>query len=314
MVEVIGRKDLAFHHPKVRGEIGVSGFVDDDRMSDWVEAVFVCPRVEGCEIKVVDLLTLLDHVMQLNGIRASPEERVSWLEPGHEFERLDKLTHNVVLVLQSFPLTFPHDDHIVPLGEQGILFEDGGFVDIANGLVIHLVPGLVTVGKTVGAPVPKATVEFVHGVGVFIVPIHVIRSVAAKDHVLSSVGGMSNVHVAFSVEVHQPFQGREGMGLTLRVPSIDRFRGQGALGHVFGTVEQVASQGDGDASFEWVEPADLFKFLAEHLASAFEQEHVRFAVGHEFFLKVKDVIGIVPIIPLVEFLGSLLFGKGPTYF
>ena len=74
---------------------------------------------------------------------------------------------------------------------------------------------------------------------------------------------------------------------------------------MLGTVKEVASRGNGDATFEWVEPADLFEFLAEHLASDFEKEHIRFAVGHEFLLKVKDVLGIVRVVPLVEFLGSL---------
>ena len=95
------------------------------------------------------------------------------------------------------------------------------------------------------------------------------------------------------------------MGLALGVPSADRFRGQGAFGHVFGAVEEVASRGDGDATFEGVKPADIFELLEEHLASAFEQQYVRFAVGHEFFLKVKDVLGMVRVVPLVEFLGSL---------
>ena len=274
MVQTVGRKDLAFHHPKVRGDIGASGFVDDDGMTDRVETVFVGPRVEGREIEVVDLLPVLDHVIQLDGIGAPPEERVSRLEPGHEFERPDELTHALVFLLETCPLAFPHDDHVVAFGEEGILFEDGGFVRVAHGLVIHLVPRLVAIGKTLGTPVPKATVEFVDGVGVGIVPVHVIRFGAPKDHVFPTVAGVTNVHVGFSVQVRQPFQGREGMGFALGVPSTDGFRGQGTFGHVFGAVEEVTSRGDGDASFEGVEPADLFELFTEHFTSPFEQEHV----------------------------------------
>ena len=126
-----------------------------DGMPDRVETVFVGPRVEGREIEVVDLFPVLDHVMQLDGIGASPEEGVSRLEPGHEFEGLDESTHGLVLLLELGPLAFPHDDDVVAFGEEGILFEDGGFVGIAHGLVAHLVPRLVAVGKTPGHPCQK---------------------------------------------------------------------------------------------------------------------------------------------------------------
>ena len=269
-------------------------------MTDRVQTVFVGPRVEGREIEVVDLFPVLDHVIQFDGIGASSKEGIARLEPGCEVEGLDESTHALVLLLELGPFAFPHDDDAVPFGEEGILFEDGGFVDIPHGLIVHLVPRLVAVGKTSGAPVPKAAVEFVDGLGDFIVPVYVIGFGALEDHVFPTVASVTNVHVGFSVLVRQPFQGRVGMGFGLGVPTTDGFRSQLTFGHVFGAVEEVAGRGDGDASFEGVEPTDLFEFLAEHLAGAFEQEHVRVAVGHEFLLKVKDVPGLVRIVPLVE--------------
>ena len=273
-------------------------------MTDRVQTVFVGPRVEGGEIEVVDLFPVLDHKIQLDGVGASPEEGIARLEPGREVEGLDESTHGLVLLFELGPFAFPHDYDAVPFGEEGILFEDGGFVGIPHGLIAHLVPRLVAVGKTFGAPVPKAAVEFIDGLCDFIVPVHVIGFGALEDHVFPTVAGVTNVHVGFSVLVRQPFQGREGMGFVLLVPATDGFRGQLTFGHVFGAVEEVAGRGDGDASFEGVEPADLFEFLAEHLASTFEQEHVRFAVSHEFFLKVKDVFGLVGVVPSVEIPGS----------
>ena len=56
-------------------------------------------------------------------------------------------------------------------------------------------------------------------------------------------------------------------------------------------VEVLSSFVDADASFEGVKPADLLEPLTEHLTSAFEQEHVRFAVGDEFLVKIEDVLG-----------------------
>ena len=52
--------------------------------------------------------------------------------------------------------------------------------------------------------------------------------------------------------------------------------------HVFDTIEEVASGGDGYASFQWVEAADLFEFLAKDLTAPFQEEYVGFTVGHEF--------------------------------
>ena len=107
MVQSVGREDLAFDQTEVRGDVGGTGFVDDDGMSDRVETVFVGPRVEGREIEVVDLFPVLDHVIQLDGIGASPEEGVSRLEPGHEFKGLDELTHALVLLLEFVPTRIP---------------------------------------------------------------------------------------------------------------------------------------------------------------------------------------------------------------
>ena len=235
-------------------------------MSNRVETVFVGPRVEGREIEVVDLFIVLDHVMQLDGIGAPPEEGVTRLEPGHEFERLDESTHGLVLLLEFGPFAFPHDDHVIAFSEEGILCEDGGFVDIAHGLVTHLVPRLVPVGKTFGAPVPKAAVEFIDGVGVGIVPVHVVGFGTLEDHVFSVVTGVTDGQVGFPVEVRQPFQGREGMGFTLLVPSADGFRGQLSFGHVFGAVEEVAGRGNGDAPLEGVEPT-LGRTLGRRLSA-----------------------------------------------
>ena len=93
------------------------------------------------------------------------------------------------------------------------------------------------------------------------------------------------------------------MGFTLRMPSTDGFGRQRTFLHVFGTVEEIAGGGDGDTSFQWVETADLFEFLAKDLAGSFQEKHVRFAVGHEFRLEIEDVVGIVTVVPGVKLSG-----------
>ena len=95
------------------------------------------------------------------------------------------------------------------------------------------------------------------------------------------------------------------MGFTLRMPSTDGFGSQGAFLHVFGTVEEVAGGGNGDASFQGVEATDLFKFLAEDLAGPFQKEYIRFPVGQEFCLEIEDIVGIMTFVPGVKLSGSV---------
>ena len=96
---------------------------------------------------------------------------------------------------------------------------------------------------------PETTIEFVHGAGSFVVPVHVEGLVPSQDHVFSSIAGMTNGDIGFSVEVGEPFQSSERMGFTLRMPSTDGFGRQRTFLHVFGMVEEVAGRGDGDALF-----------------------------------------------------------------
>ena len=187
-------------------------------------------------------------------------------EPGDKFKGINELTHSIVLLLDLF--AFPHDHDAITFGKQSIFLASGGFVHVTHGLVTHLVMRLVTVWETLGTTVPEATVAFVHGAGTFVVPVHIEGLVSAQDHMFASIAGMTNGD-RFSVEIREAFQSSERMGFTLRMPSTDGFGSQSTFLHVFGAVEEVAGRDDGDASFQWVEAADLFKFLAEDLAGSF---------------------------------------------
>ena len=136
VVETVGRKNLTLDESKVRGDVGAARFVEDSGMSYRVEAILVGPRVEGGEVVVVDLFSLLGHVVQFDGIGATAEEGISGLESGYEFEGIDQGTDRFVVSLQFFPLALPHDDDTVPQGEQNIFFASGGFVDVAHALIV----------------------------------------------------------------------------------------------------------------------------------------------------------------------------------
>ena len=212
MIQTVGWKNLAFHQPEIGRNVCAFGFADDDRMTDRVQTVFVGPGVEGSEIEVIDLFSVLDRVIQFDGIGASTKERVSGFEPGNEFEGIDELTHGFVLLLDSCPFAFPHDDDAVTCGEQSVFLASSGFVDVTHGLVTHLVTRLVTVWETLATTMPETTVEFIHGAGSFVVPVHVEGLVPAQDHMFASVTSMTNVDVGFSVEVGEPFHSSERMG------------------------------------------------------------------------------------------------------
>ena len=89
VVEMVGRKNLTLDEPKVRSDVGATRFVEDSGMSYRVEAILVRPRVERGEVVVVDLFSLLGHVVQFDGVGATAEEGISGLESGYEFEGID---------------------------------------------------------------------------------------------------------------------------------------------------------------------------------------------------------------------------------
>ena len=119
--------------------------------------------------------------------------------------------HGVVAFLLSFPLALSHNSHVVAHGDQSDFFASGGFVDVTHGLIAHLVTRFVMARETVRTPMPKATVEFVHGAGVIIVPVHLEGFLALTNHVFSSVASVTNVTGVDAIQVHQPFQGCVGI-------------------------------------------------------------------------------------------------------
>ena len=68
-------------------------------MSYRVEAILVGPRVERGEVVVVNLFSLLGHVVQFDGVGAPPEKGISGLESGYEFEGIDQGTDRFVFSL-----------------------------------------------------------------------------------------------------------------------------------------------------------------------------------------------------------------------
>ena len=128
--------------------------------------------------------------------------------------------------LVGFAREVPHDDDAVAHGEQSVFFLWGGFVDVTHGMIAHLVTRFVAVRVTLGTSVPKTPVEFVHDVGVDVVPVHVEGFVALTNHVFPSIARVTNVTTVGVIQVSQPFQGCVGIRFALSMPSTDGFGGQ----------------------------------------------------------------------------------------
>ena len=158
--------------------------------------------------------------------------------------------------------------------------------------------------------------------GVHVVPVHVEGFVALTNQMFPSIASVTNVTTVGVIEVGQPFQGCVGIRFALSMLTTDGFGGQLTYWHVFGAVEEIAGGGDGDTALQRIETADLFEFLTKDLAGPFEQQHIGFAIGHEFSLEIEDVLEIVLRVPPFQFLGSLdgnalgivvfVVGRGPT--
>ena len=200
-----------------------------------------------------------------------------------------------------FPFTLPHDDDAVAHGEQSVFSASGGFVDVTHGLITHLMMQFVVDWVTLGTSVPKTPLEYVHDVGVDVVPVHVEGFVALTNHVFPSIARMTNVTTMGVIQATQPFQGCMGIRFALSMPTTDGFRGQLTFWHVFGAVEEIARGCNGDTAFQGIETADLFEFLTKDLAGPFEQQHSGFAIGQEFGLEIEDVVRIVLCVPSFEF-------------
>ena len=101
----------------------------------------------------------------------------------------------------------------------------------------------------------------------------------------------------------QPFEGHLGL-VDIVAPSVDGFTGQTVGDHAIHAEISIASGGDGHV-FKGVEPRLGFKHPFESQAALFEETHIRFAVGHQFFLEVKDhLVDGLFLVPGFELLPS----------
>ena len=207
MVETVRWNDFTFDDTKVAADVGTGGLRDEGGVTFGINACLVDPGVQRGVIDVVNLLGGGDVVIQLDGIGASPAEGVTWMEGFAEFECVDVSAEVLLLFFQTGPLTFPHLDHVVaPCQEvSGSLL--CFFIDVMHGAITESQVGLVSCGMTLGAAVPKAPVEFVHGVGVGAIPVREPMGVGYA--ILSPVATVLNVHAMVGMGMERVSGGHE---------------------------------------------------------------------------------------------------------
>ena len=71
---------FAFDKTKVLRYVRVIGLIDEFGMTDGVGAVLVDPRVKGTDIHVPNLFARFHAMIEFNGIGASAEKGISWVQ------------------------------------------------------------------------------------------------------------------------------------------------------------------------------------------------------------------------------------------
>ena len=312
---------------------------DEHGMTFGVDARFVDPRVQGRVVDVVDLLVRGHVMIQLDGIGASSAKGITRVERWHEVQGVHVRLNVRVGLLEVGPLAFPHFVHVVPFLAKGGHFGLGLFVNVMHGAVTETLMFFMAYGITLGTTVPETTVKFIDGVGLGMETVHgewgprdVILARVAHVLQVITVGRMRMVgigasHPVFVFQVFggeltqnllakmviapgQPFEGHLGL-IDFVAPSTHGFTGQTVGDHAAHAQISIASRGDGHV-FKRVEPACGFKQAFESQTALFQETHIRFAVGHQFVLEVKEnlvvALFLVPRLKLLSSFGGHDFG------
>ena len=294
-------------------------------MTFGVDARFVDPGVQGRVIDVVDLLVGGHPMIQLDGIGATSAKGVPRFERWDELQGVHVRLDVGVGLFELGPIAFPHFDDVVPFLTKEGYFGLGLFVDVSHGTVMDAQMFFTAYGIALGTAMPETAMKFVDGTGLGMETVH--GEGGARNVILARVAyvlqmgagdrmGMVEDESTLSllaklvIAPGQPFEGRLGL-VDIVAPSVDGFTGQTVGDHAIHAKISIASGGDGHV-FKRVEPSLGFKHPFESQAALFEETHIRFAVGHQFFLEVKDhlVVGLflVPGFELLPSFGGHGFG------
>ena len=155
---------------------------------------------------------------------------------------------------------------------------------------------------TAGTAVPIAPVKLVDGVRGGIVSVDGVAGV--RDAKLALVPCMLERPVQLGFHPPQPLDGHVGV-LGAGTPALQRFGGDGVLGHPVHAQIQFACRSDGHL-IEGVEMRQGFEIAFEGQTPLLEEFDVRLAVGQEFLLEMElHLTCHLVSVPLLEILATL---------
>ena len=141
-------------------------------MTNGIPSVLIDKGLKTLIVVIINLFPLFHLVVQLIGVGPTAKEGVPQVQGLRELVILEERSNGRVGLTLTFPLALPHGFDQVPVfTEHSVLF----FVSPEH--IVHHLPqvsgmGFVPLGKARGTPVPEAPVEFVDGVGVWVVAVH----------------------------------------------------------------------------------------------------------------------------------------------
>ena len=119
----------------------------------------------------MDLFFIFNLVVQFDGIGSTAKEGYARVERWHDVEFIDELFHLKISVYHLFPFALPHFSNIITQGGQLFDFIPRFFTHIVHGFVQVNRMSHRSVRKTSETSVIEASLEFVHGTSLFVVPI-----------------------------------------------------------------------------------------------------------------------------------------------
>ena len=188
-----------------------------------------------------------------------------------------------LFVLLQFPpdIAFPHFYHIALMFQVLDLFY-GRTIKFLHGFMIVHVDGIADV--TFRATVPETALDFVRGMGFFVITVEEIIA----DAFLPAVACVLYMDFALLGRVRQPFVHKQGLfllgGISHGRDDTDRI-----FGKVVGTVHEMAGRGDGERR-ERIDIGDVVKQFAKRQTTTAQNINVRTTVRDDFFMEIEHVV------------------------
>ena len=315
MVESVRGLYRHFGQAKILRHIHVVHVGDDVRMFDGIGAVFIHPRVKGRHVLVPDGLPFLDVMVEFDGIGPFAKKGISGLQGFNDGMLGQKCCEVRILLALFLPIALPLGNHVIARGHKFLFFRLSGAIAFLKRSIATCATDVeLVLGETTGTSVLKTAVEFVHGRGPLVEPVHQ-RIRHAHFPAVVHVPNAISLRVRLSqtiISPRQPSSGFERLRGLGPFPTVGWLHGHGlGLQMTFPPVA-IAGRGDGDAFLHGVKGRLSLEFVHEFLPPRLEEFNVRFAITLHVSTQIEDVplchFGRVPSYQFLPFLGRHAVG------